>query len=93
MSLPKQRVPLSEKTEEWKKDTMTYYERLSYTTASGNRTTNYNKLVNYDLYNGKFNKADLEYVCNPLGLSDNEFPATLQHYDVISPAINLLIGE
>ena len=91
--LPKQRVPLSEKTEEWKKDTMTYYERLSYTTASGNRTTNYNKLVNYDLYNGKFNKADLEYVCNPLGLSDNEFPATLQHYDVISPAINLLIGE
>jgi hypothetical protein len=91
--LPAQKVPLSLKTKDWKRDTMTYFERLSYTSPSGNRTTNFNKLVNYDLYNGKFNKADLEYVCNPLGLSDNEFPATLQHYDVISPAINLLIGE
>lgn len=91
--LPRQKVPLSQKTEEWKKDTINYFERLSYTSPSGNRTTNFNKLVNYDLYNGRFNKEDLEYVCNPLGLADNEFPATLQHYDVISPAINLLIGE
>lgn len=91
--LPKQKIPLSKKNEEWKKDTINYYERLSYTSPSGNRNSNFNKLVNYDLYNGKFNKADLEYVCNPLGLTDNEFPATLQHYDVISPAINLLIGE
>jgi len=91
--LPKQRIAFSQKNEEWKRDTINYFERLSYTSASGNRTTNFNKLVNYDLYNGRFNKADLEYVCNPLGLSDNEFPATLQHYDVISPALNLLMGE
>jgi hypothetical protein len=91
--LPKQKIPLSKKNEEWKRDTINYYERLSYTSATGNRTSNYNKLINYDLYNGKFNKADLEYVCNPLGLTDNEFPATLQNYDVVSPAMNLLIGE
>jgi len=91
--LPRQKIPLSQKTDEWKKDTINYFERLSYTSPSGNRTTNFNKLVNYDLYNGRFNKADLEYVCNPLGLVDNEFPATLQHYDVVSPAFNLLIGE
>ena len=91
--LPKQKIPLSQKNEEWKKDTINYFERLSYTSPSGNRTNNFNKLVNYDLYNGRFNKADLEYVCNPLGLSDNDFPATLQHYDVVSPAFNLLIGE
>lgn len=91
--LPRQKIPLSQKTTEWKKDTINYYERLSYTSPAGNRTTNFNKLVNYDLYNGRFNKADLEYVCNPLGLADNDFPATLQHYDVVSPAFNLLIGE
>lgn len=91
--LPPQRIPLSKKTQEWKENTVDYYEKLSYTQTNGYRRTNFNKLVNYDLYNGKFNKADLEYVCNPLGLTDNEFPATLQHYDVISPAINLLIGE
>ena len=93
MELPKQKIPLSQKNDEWKKNTIDYYETLSYTSPSGNRTSNFNKLINYDLYNGRFNKADLEYVCNPLGLTDNEFPATLQHYDVISPAINLLIGE
>jgi hypothetical protein len=93
MPLPKQKLPLSQKNEDWKKDTINFYERLSYGSTASNRNTNYNKKINYDLFNGKFNKADLEYVCNPLGLEDNEFPATLQHYDIISPSLNLLIGE
>ena len=93
MGLPKQKLSILQKDETWKQQTIDYYERLSYTSATGNRTSNFTKLVNYDLYNGRFNKADLEYVCNPLGLAENEFPASLQHYDVISPALNLLIGE
>jgi hypothetical protein len=93
MALPNQKLPLSKKNDSWKKDTMNYYEKLSYSSVSTNRSTNYNKKINYDLFNGRFNKADLEYVCNPLGLGDNEFPATLQHYDVTSPPLNLLIGE
>lgn len=91
--LPKQKIAFSKKDKEWKKDTIIYYEKLSYTSATGIRNSNTNKLTNYDLFNGRFNKADLEYVCNPLGLSDNEFPATLQHYDIVSPAFNLLISE
>ena len=93
MSLPRQRISLSEKTEQWEKDTINHFEMLSISSTSSNRSSNYNKKVNYDLFNGKFNKADLEYVCNPLGLNNSEFPATLQHYDIISPALNLLIGE
>lgn len=93
MSLPKQKLPLSQKNEDWKKDTINYYERLSYSSTTSNRNSNFTKRINYDLFNGKFNKADLEYVCNPLGVSDNEFPATLQHYDVVSPPLNLLTGE
>ena len=93
MPLPKQKLTMSQKNEDWKKDTVDFYERLSYGSTAVNRTTNYSKKINYDLFNGKFNKADLEYVCNPLGLSDNEFPASLQHYDIISPSLNLLIGE
>lgn len=93
MSLPIQRVPFSKKDDTWKKDCVNYYEKLSYTSGSANRNSNYDKKINYDLFNGKFNKADLEYVCNPLGVADNEYPATLQHYDIVSPAFNLLIGE
>lgn len=91
--LPKQKIPFTQKNKDWKKDTIIYYEKLSYTSVTGIRNSNFNKLTNYDLFNGRFNKADLEYVCNPLGLSDNEFPATLQHYDIVSPAFNLLISE
>lgn len=93
MPLPRQKLAFGAKNESWKKETIDWYERMSYSSTASNRTSNYNKKVNYDLFNGKFNKADLEYVCNPLGLNDNEFPATLQHYDIISPSLNLLIGE
>lgn len=93
MGLPKQKLSISQKGESWKKDTIDYYERMSYSSTTSNRNTNYNKKTNYDLFNGRFNKADLEYVCNPLGLQGQEFPATLQHYDIVSPSLNLLIGE
>lgn len=95
MSYPLQKLPRSKKGPSWQKETVDFLERLSYTTGASNRTTNYNKKTNYDLFNGKFNKADLEYVCNPLGLaySENEYPATLQHMDIISPAFNLLISD
>lgn len=93
MALPIQKLPFKKKDDDWKKDTMDYFERMSYSSVASNRTTNYNKKINYDLFNGRFNKADLEYVCNPLGLTENEFPATLQHYDIASPSLNLLIGE
>lgn len=92
-SMPLQRLPMSKKDEDWRRLNVDYFERLSFISANGNRSSNRRKLINYDLFNGRFNKADLEYVCNPLGLKDNEFPATLQHYDIISPAINALMGE
>jgi hypothetical protein len=93
MGLPQQRIAFSLKGKDWQRETINYYETLSYGTNSSNRNTNTNKKINYDLFNGKFNKADLEYVCNPLGVDNNEFPATLQHYDIVSPPLNLLIGE
>lgn len=93
MGLPIQKLPFSKKDKEWKRDNMDYYEKLSYGSGASNRTSNYNKKINYDLYNGKYNKADLEYVCNPLGLEGNEMPATLQHMDIVSPPFNLLISE
>jgi hypothetical protein len=93
MRLPQQRLPIRNKTKNWGKETIDYYEQLSFGTTSSIRNTNYNKKINYDLFNGIFNKADMEYVCNPLGLNQGEFPATFQHYDITSPVFNLLIGE
>ena len=93
--LPQQKLVLSQKGPKWREECVRYFENLSYTNYSGNRATNYRKLINYDLYNGRFNKADLQYVCEPMGLTteNRQFPAQLQHYDIISPAINALLGE
>jgi hypothetical protein len=93
-TFPQQKVSRAIKaTKEWQKGTIDYLERMSRTTVTGNRTSNLKKLTNYELFNGRFDKRDLEYVVNPIGLAGAEFPATLQHYDILSPAIMLLIGE
>ncbi len=93
--IPKQKLSINKKGKKWKEENVDYFERLALTSYSGNRTSNFRKLTNYDLYNGRFDPKDLEYVCNPLGMAKNgnEFPATLQHYDITSPAINALLGE
>lgn len=93
-TLPQQKISRAAKrSKEWQTQTIDYFERMARVTTTGNRSGNWKKLVNYELFNGRFNREDLEYVVNPMGIAGAEFPATLQHYDIISPAIMLLIGE
>ena len=91
--LPRQRLPRSKKTKSWGKAVIDDLEKLSQTDSYNGRSTQYKKQINYDLFNGKFDPTDFEYVVNPYGFKENEFPASLQHYDIISPKINLLLGE
>lgn len=92
-SLPTQRIPRSKKGKLWGESNVNYFIRIAATDTLGNRATNYRKAINYELFNGRFNPKDLEYVCNPLGIQGEEYPASLQHYDIISAAIMLLMGE
>jgi len=93
-NIPRQKLPKSKKTKDWGKTIIdsfeTYVTSDSFSGASG---TSQNLQVNYDLYNGKLDPSDFEYVTNPYGMKQGEFPANLQHYDIVSPKINLLIGE
>jgi hypothetical protein len=91
--IPRQRLPKSKKTKAWGRAVIDDLEKLSYTDSYNGRSSRYKKQVNYDLFNGVFDLSDFEYVVNPYGFKENEFPATLQHYDIISPKINLLVGE
>ncbi len=93
MALPRQKLAFNKKGKKWGQETIDHYDIISGGSIDSNRNSSYNKRINYDLFNGKFNKEDLEYVCNPLGMGSGEFPATLQHYDISSPTLNLLIGE
>lgn len=91
--LPKQKLPESEKNEQWYKDCVDQGLALINSYDSLRRSSRYNKKINYDLYSNVFHTEDLMYVLNPLGLEENTVPAELRHYDVITPVLNLLIGE
>ena len=91
--IPRQRLSRSKKTTAWGKSVIDDLERLSDTETYNGRSSRDKKQINYDLFNGIFDISDFEYVVNPYGFKGGEFPATLQHYDIISPKINLLLGE
>lgn len=91
--MPLQKLPESKKNDEWYKRCIDGAISLIYSYDTNRRSTRYNKKINYDLYAGVFHKDDLSYVMNPMGLEKNDVPAELKHYDIITPIINLLIGE
>ena len=92
--LPKQKIAKSKKGKKWGKACIDELEKVTYSDMSYNgRSSRYRKQINYDLYNGQLDQKDFEYVVNPYGFSKNEFPANLQHYDIISPKLQLLMGE
>lgn len=91
--LPVQRIPFSEKDEDWGKACIDYYSNYRYTNGSSLRSNRYNKLINYELYNGRVNTADIESICNPLGLQNTSWENRFQHYDVISEVLRFLEGE
>lgn len=89
---PKQKLPRSKKTKSWAKSVINDIIALSNTYHNGLSRKKVKMKVNYDLYNGIINESDFSYVTNPYGL-DKEYPARFAHYDIISPKINLLLGE
>lgn len=91
--MPLQKLPESKKDEDWYKLCINGAISLIYSYDTNRRSTRYNKKINYDLYAGIFHKDDLTYVINPLGLEKTDVPASLKHYDVVTPIFNLLIGE
>lgn len=95
INFPKQKISRRNKTSKWGEeciDAALHYTSLyDYT----RRSPRYKKIRNYNLYNGKFDKEDLEYVCNPYGIADEgfEFPANMQYYPIATPIFDLLLGE
>tara|TARA_R110000744_G_scaffold62667_2_gene129328 strand:+ start:1385 stop:3766 length:2382 start_codon:yes stop_codon:yes gene_type:complete len=94
IDFPRQKLSKRKKTQKWGEDCIEAALGLIGIYDHTRRSSRFKKKRNYDLYNGKFDKKDLEYVTDPLGLGGSaELPASLQYYDVVSPIFNLLLGE
>jgi len=90
---PVQKVPLREKTEEWKKQCV---DAVIAKNPTGPVIDGYDRKsrmkISYDLYNSNFDENDFKHVTDPYNIGDS-FPSKMQNYNIIRPKIDLLLGE
>lgn len=93
--MPRQKISLSKKNKGWREANIDAAISLISLYNSSRRGDRYKKQKNYNLFNGKIDRSDLEYAVNPLGveISNFTFPATIQPYDIWSPIFMELFGE
>lgn len=88
---PKQRIPKSEKTADWAEQCGRYYRD-----ACKPAIEEAEAMKNYRLANGELDDREYLHVTNPINTNKWElmgYPAKLRNYDIISPNVNLLMGE
>lgn len=86
---PRQKLSRSKKGKDWGRQNVDNIIRLS----GGVSITGTSKdKINYDLYNNIIDPADFTYVTNPYGVNE-QFPARLSNYNIITPKLKLLEGE
>lgn len=91
-TFPRQKVPKSKKTDEWYKSTVDHIISRSNFNTSWKR----NLFDLYEAYNGRINESTYRYVTNPYNTNNQNFtrfPAKMRNYNIIKPAIDLLLGE
>lgn len=91
-NIPKQALPLSEKDQEWREQTVEAYINQANFKLGVNSYRQW-LLKLYDYYNGKIDSSDYSYVLEPYGKRRDNFPAQIRNYNIIKPSIDLLIGE
>jgi len=90
--IPKQKLSLSEKDDEWREETVDAFIELSTFSRHSGRAHSIKSL--YDYYNGHKHEEDYRYVLQPYGGGKRKnVPADLKRYNIIKPIVDVLIGE
>tara|TARA_R100000234_G_scaffold106537_1_gene77186 strand:- start:737 stop:3031 length:2295 start_codon:yes stop_codon:yes gene_type:complete len=89
-SMPSMVVAEKDKTEDWCRSVL-----LAVTQYMGHESGEYHSnrtkdIRNYQIYNGQLSQGDYSYITEQYGLT---YPARLVNYPIITPKIDLLIGE
>lgn len=90
---PSQKQPRSKKTQEWAKQCLDSLDGMLNDEESQIRSSLTNKINNYNLYSGIFDKQEMINTFNPMKLKGFTMPTEIQNYPVEIPKFNLLIGE
>lgn len=97
-NFPYQKRPDTQKTDKFFKECVEAGINLvnwnhNVTTSKTVRPSRENKLVNYRLYNGDIDAAEVERVVNPFKIQFGELPTAYRNYPLVNPNIEVLIGE
>lgn len=92
-NFPSQKIPYSQKGKKWRKEHLDWADNNSYLTNSTVRRKLKHKRINLNLYNGKVDVSDMKLILNPGGLEQFFVPDAIQHYPIITPRVNVLVGE
>lgn len=90
---PRQQMPFSQKTKNWRKQCIDWADSKSFFNYSLVRKSVIHKKINYDLINGKLHMNDLELVLNPDSIQAGFIPDRIQHYPIMNTKLDLLRGE
>lgn len=92
-NFPSQKKSFQSKTKTWRKSHLDWADNNSYLNNTAIRRKRKQKRIALNLYNGKVNMEDMKLILNPGGLEKYFVPDAVQHYPIITPRINVLVGE
>jgi hypothetical protein len=92
-TFPKQKKSFKAKGKQWRQDHLDWADQNSYLNNGVIRRKLKNRRINLNLYNGKADINDMKLILNPGGMEQMYVPDNIQHYPIITPRVNVLVGE
>lgn len=90
---PSQKKTRSQKTKKWAQDCVDAGDTRGLFQNDGVRQHRKNKIINFNLYNGKVDRSDMDLIINPHNTVAGFIPDEIPHYPIAAPKIDLLVGE
>ena len=89
-SMPSMVVAEKEKTKDWCRQVLNAVTGYMGSEGGSYHTSRTKDIRNYQIYNGQLSQGDYSYITEQYGLT---YPARLVNYPIITPKVDLLLGE
>lgn len=90
---PSQKKTTAQRTKDWYKECIDAFDSSGLSSDEAVRSSFTRKQINYNLYNGRLDMADVRSFVNPYDLETEEIPEKIEHFPIAVPRLDLLIGE
>ena len=92
-TFPRQKLAFKKKGKMWRKDHLDWADNNSFLGSESVRKKLRDKVINQNLYDGVLDMRDLKMILNPGEMEQHLIPNAIQHYPIITPRVNVLVGE